>query len=221
MSKFLGPIHYWLFNKITLYESLESDIIDTIENKLNISLSDITEELNSKIGAPIQNKSLEELIDTNNIHGWLQNKITIAETRQASLITFVVNKYGDKGINIIQNCYKQQAKASGKDAKTNYNLDSAPAIYKALNNYILDGMPCDNVNNITVNEDNKLEWRVLNCLHKDYWINVNGDLDILYELRKIWISHFIQSANSNYEYNFRVEDMDNRKVLIHEIAKTA
>lgn len=220
MSKFLGPIHHWLFNKITLYESVESDIIEKIEKKLNISLSDITYELQSKIGAKIPKKPLEELIDTNNIHGWLQNKITLAETRQAALITFVVNKYGKEGISIIKDCYKNQAIESGKNAKSNYDVTSAPNIYKVLNNYILDGMPCDTVNNITVNENNKLEWRVLNCLHKEYWINVSGDLDILYELRKIWITHFIQSANPNYEYNFNIANLDNSKVLIHEIVKT-
>jgi hypothetical protein len=220
MSKFLGPIHYWLFNKIFLYENLESDIIESIEQKLNISLWDITKELHEKIGLPLENKPLEELIDTNNIHGWLQNKITIAETRQAALITFIVNKYGEKGMNIIKNCYKEQAVKSGKDAKSNYDVISASAIYKTLNNYILDGMPCDNVNNITVNEDTKLEWRVLNCLHKNYWINVSGNLDILYELRNTWISNFIQSVNSNYEYNFKIENMDNNKLLIHEIVKT-
>ncbi|WP_432402701.1 hypothetical protein [Wukongibacter sp. M2B1] len=220
MSRFLGPIHHWLFDKIKLYESLEFDIIDNIEKKLSISLSEITDKLKIKIGPPIGDKSLEELIDTNNIHGWLQDKITISETRQAALITFIVNKYGNEGIDIIKECYRNQAIASGQDARSKYDLGSAPLIYKALNNYILDGMPCDNVNSITLNEYNKLGWRVTNCIHKNYWLNVNGDLDTLYELRRIWISNFVSSANPSFTYNFISESMDGNRLLIHQIAKS-
>lgn len=219
MSKFLGPIHHWLFDKIKLYENLESDIIEKVEERLNISLSDINTKLENKIGHKVPNRPLEELIDTNNIHGWLQNKISIAETRQAALITYIVDEYGEEGRNIIKECYRNQALKCGKDAKSQYDIGSAQAIYKALNNYILDGMPCDNVNNITVNEDNRLEWKVSNCLHKNYWDSVDGNLDILYELRKIWIAHFIESANPNYKYYFNIENMGNNKILIHEIKK--
>lgn len=220
MSRFLGPIHHWLFNKIKLYEGLESDIIKNIEEKLSADLSKITDELNSKVGAPIEDKPLEELIDTNNIHGWLQNKITIAETRQAALITFIVDKHGKEGIDITKECYKKQAIKSGEDAKSKYDLGSAPLLYKALNNYILDGMPCDNVNNVTINEGNKLEWRVTNCLHKSYWLDVNGDLDTLYELRKVWISNFVSSANPSFTYNFISEGMDGNRLLIHQLTKS-
>ncbi|WP_432666158.1 hypothetical protein R9X47_07540 [Wukongibacter baidiensis] len=220
MSRFLGPIHHWLFNKIKLYEGLESDIIEKAEGKLSVNLSQITEELKNKVGAPIEDKPLEELIDTNNIHGWLQNKITIAETRQAALITFIVDKHGKEGIDIVKECYKSQAIESGEDAKSKYDLDSAPLLYKALNNYILDGMPCDNVNNITINEDNKLEWKVTNCLHKNYWLDVNGDLDTLYELRKVWISNFVSSANPSFTYNFISEGGDGNRLLIHQITKS-
>lgn len=219
MSRFLGPIHHWLFNKITLYEKLESDIIKNVEEKFGVNLTAITDELQSKIGSPIESKPLEELIDTNNIHGWLQNKITIAETRQAAFITYIVNKYDKESISIISECYKNQAIKSGEDAKSKYDVNSAPALYKALNNYILDGMPCDNVNNITINEENVLEWKVSNCLHKNYWQNVNGDLNLLYELREVWISNFVKSANTNFTYNHENVNMDGNRLLTHQIAK--
>jgi len=221
MSKFLGPIHHWLFNKIKLYERLESDIIEKVKEKLNSNLSEVTDELQSKIGPQLEDKPLEELIDTNNIHGWLQNKISIAETRQAALITYIVNEYNKEGMNIIKECYKNQAVKSGEDAKSTYDTSSAAAIYKALNNYILDGMPCDNVNNITVNEENMLEWRVTNCLHKNYWFSVNGNLDILYELRKIWISYFVKASNPDFIYSFKSENVDGNTLLINQIVKTA
>jgi hypothetical protein len=219
MSRFLGPIHHWLFNKIKLYEELESQIIDNVQRELDTNISDMVSNLENKIGSPIPDRPLEELIDTSNIHGWLQNKITIAETRQAALITNIIDKFGEKGLNVIKETYKDQATKSGKDAKVNYDVSTPALLYKTLNNYILDGMPCDNVNNVTINEENKLQWQVVNCLHKGYWENVNGDINVLYELREIWISNFIKNANPEFTYSFKIQDINGQKVLVHEINK--
>ena len=219
MSRFLGPIHYWLFNKIKLYEELEAQIINNIHGQLDLEITVESENFNQKIGNPIPHKPLEELIDTNDIHGWLQNKISVAETRQAAIITHIINKYENKGMELIKEAYKQHGVDCGKDAQAQYDVTSAPELYKALNNFILDGMPCDNVNNITINQEDRLQWKVLNCLHKGYWMNVNGDIDVLYELREIWISNFISNANPSFAYTFNIVEMNDRSVLVHEIKK--
>ncbi len=219
MSRFLGPIHLWLFNKIKLYEDLEANIIKEVQDKIDSNIIQTVGELNNKIGSPIPNKPLEDLIDTNNIHGWLQDKITVAETRQAALITYIVNKYKNKGLEIVKKEYEKQGDECGKNAKNEYDVETAPQLYKALNNYVLDGMPCDNVNNITLNEENKLQWQVFSCLHKGYWKNVEGDINVLYELRKVWISRFIHSANPSLSYSFEIKDVNGEKALIHEIKK--
>ncbi|SHJ69242.1 hypothetical protein [Tepidibacter formicigenes] len=219
MSRFLGAIHHWLFNKIRLYEELEFKIIENIERDMNTDISNMVSEIRDKIGNPIENKPLEELIDTNNIHGWLQSKITIAETRQAALITEIISKFKEEGLNVVRESYKNQAIECGKDAKSNYDVSTASSLYKTLNNYILDGMPCDNVNNITIDEENMLQWKVLKCLHKGYWNNVNGDINVLYELRTIWITNFIENANEEYKYSFKIEDINGQEVLVHEIKK--
>jgi len=217
MSRFLGPIHHWLYNKIKLYEELETEIIKNIEGELNTNLKELVEELTGKIGEPIPDKPLEELIDTNNIHGWLQGRINIAETRQAALITELINRFQDKALDVIKKTYEEQGRNCGKDAAYNYDVSTAQLLYKALNNYILDGMPCDNVNNITLNEEDRLQWKVHKCLHKGYWINVGGDTNVLYELRKIWTISFIENANSSFEYRFFIDDKE--KILVHEIIK--
>lgn len=219
MSRFLGPIHLWLFNKIKLYEELESKIIKDIYDKVDPKIKEAAEDFNRRVGAPLPDKALEDLIDTNNIHGWLQDRITIAETRQAALITHIIDQYENKGLEIVKAVYRKQGMESGNDAKTKYDVDSAPALYKALNNYILDGMPCDNVNNITINEKDILQWQVLSCLHKGYWESIKGDVNILYELRKIWISNFIRNANPSFTYSFKIKDVNGDKALIHEIKK--
>ncbi len=215
MSRFLGPIHHWLFNKIRLNEELELNIIDNVQTRLNVNINDIVSMSRTEIADPIENKELEELIDTDNIHGWLQEKITLVETRQAYVIKAIVDKFGDKGVDIIKETYKEQAIKCAEDAKLNSDVSSPAAIYKSLNNYILDGMPCDNVNNMTANEEDRLEWKVERCLHRGYWEKVGASTELLYELRKIWIENFVESSNENYRYEFNIED----GMMVHQIKR--
>ncbi|WP_099188979.1 hypothetical protein [Tepidibacter mesophilus] len=215
MSRFLGPIHHWLFNKIKSNEELELNIIDNVQTKLNVNIDDIVTDSRTKIADIMEDKNLEEIIDTDNIHGWLQDKITLVETRQAYVIKNIVDKFKDKGFDVIKETYKNQAIKCAEDAKLNSDVSSPEAIYKSLNNYILDGMPCDNVNNITVTEEDRLEWKVGRCLHKGYWEKVGASTDLLYELRKIWVGNFVQNANEDYRYEFKIED----GIMVHEIKR--
>ncbi|WFD11165.1 hypothetical protein [Tepidibacter hydrothermalis] len=213
MSRFLGPIHHWLFNKIRSNEELELNIIDNVQTRLNVNIDDIVSASRTQIGDIMEDKNLEEIIDTDNIHGWLQEKITLVETRQAYIIKNIVDKFEDKGLDIIKETYKDQAIKCANDAKLNSDVSSPEDIYKALNNYILDGMPCDNVNNMTANEEDRLEWKVARCLHKGYWEKVGASTEVLYELRKIWIENFVQNVNEDYKYEFKIED----GIMVHEI----
>ena len=75
MSMFLGPIHYWLYNKINNQEKLTAAIASEASKKGWISdAAAYTKEL----------PAIESVIDESNIHGWLQLQITDAETRYAS-----------------------------------------------------------------------------------------------------------------------------------------
>jgi len=79
MSKFLAPVHSWLFNKIKLYENLEKDIINNFKVDSNMNINNILDLLDSNFEKPLGDAPLEEIIDVSNIHGWLQNRIKIAK----------------------------------------------------------------------------------------------------------------------------------------------
>lgn len=201
MSKFLAPIHTWLFNKINLYEELEATLVKSYTEKYGEAAEKIYIEAKDSFGHPLEAKPIEELIDVSNIHGWLQNKISIAETRQAALITKLYNIYGEEVKNIATKLYSDQGSQCGKDAKQKYEVNGAAEIYQALNNYILEGMPCDRVNSITESSDDKLEWKNEMCLHKGYWDSVQGDISLFYQLRDTWIKAFVENTNSQFDYN--------------------
>jgi hypothetical protein len=201
MSKFLAPIHTWLFNKINLYEELESTLVKAYAEKYGEDAKGIYTEVKDSFGYPLEAKPIEELIDVTNIHGWLQNKISIAETRQAALITRLHSTYGEEVKNIAINLYSEQGSECGKDAKQKYEVNNAPEIYQALNNYILEGMPCDRANVITENSGDKVEWKNEMCLHIGYWESVQGNIALFYELRDSWIKSFVENVNNNFTYN--------------------
>ena len=209
MSLFLGKIHYWLFNKIVWFENLEEEIIKLAKEE-GINTSELVNELNSKYGEKLPNLPLEEMIDTSNIHGWLQDKIHSAEYRLASLTNKVLEK--NDGREKLEELYKRQGLVAASEAiENNKTVSDAFSIFNAINDYVLDGMPCDRVNEIVSNEEDKLVWKRRLCVHKEIWDAVGGNVDVFYDLRNTWIKTFVATVNSNYEYkilgdnNFSIE----------------
>lgn len=214
MSRFLAPIHTWLFNKIKLYEALEKDVINSFTG-----IDDILKDIDAQFQPPLDDSPIEDVIDATNIHGWLQNRIAVAETRQAYLITRLLEKFGHEGFKVIEKAYDAQGTTSGEDAKEKYDVATPNDLYKVLNNYILQGMPCDNANSITRNEDDIVEWITVTDLHGDYWERVNGDAANFYELRKAWISSFVEAANPNFKYSFEVKYLNEVKRYLNNIVR--
>ena len=202
MSAFLGPIHHWLFKKIVLFEDLEKNIVSSISNEYDKKkVKEITTRLQDQYGDFIPQQPLEELIDTDNIHGWLQSKISIAEIRQAATIREFIDVFGMDIVAKIKDVYKEQGMALGKELASNGSISNAMDLYKELNNFLLEGMPCDNVNNVVSSSDEEVKWQITQCLHRPYWDQVDMNANIMYNLRFTWIQNFIENANPNYTYD--------------------
>ena len=200
MSLFLGKIHYWLFNKIVWFEDLEEEIIKLAKEE-GLDVDNLSKEINSIYGERLPKVPLEEMIDTSNIHGWLQDKIHRAEYRLATWTVKLIEKEGSK--EKLEELYKKQGIKAGKEAlEEGKNLNNAIDIFNAMNDYILDGMPCDRVNEVIEKEENKVLWKRMLCVHKDIWDKVGGDVELFYELRNLWVESFVKEVNSKYKYNF-------------------
>ena len=200
MSLFLGKIHYWLFNKIVWFEDLEEEIIGLAKNE-GLDIDTLSKEINNKYGERLPKLPLEDMIDTSNIHGWLQDKIHSAEYRLATWTVKILEK--ENGKEKLEDLYINQGlKAADEIIKSGRELNNAVDIYNAVNDYILDGMPCDRVNEVLLQEENKVLWKRRLCVHKNLWDAVGGDVNLFYNLRDLWISSFVNKVNSNYKYSF-------------------
>jgi len=202
MSQFLAPIHQWLFKKIKIMESIEKAIIQTEFNEQEQTA--VMSELAERTGEYLNNVPLADLIDHDNIHMWLQNKITMVESRQSFLIKDLLAKDSDVLTNV-RKVYSNFGKQLGAEAASEKPQD-ADKLFQLLNNYILEGMPCDRVNVVTDKSESNLDWRTERCVHADNWVKGGTDVEVYYQLRASFTEEFIKAANSAFEYNFKLVD---------------
>ncbi|NME83936.1 hypothetical protein [Clostridium sp. SM-530-WT-3G] len=199
MSLFLGKIHYWLFNKILWFEGLEKEMINLAKD-LGLDVQKIQSEIETRYEPMLPEKPLEELIDQGNIHGWLQNAINNAEGRMAAW-TKVILSENPENITKIENIYIEQGiKAAKEVIETCGQINSAKEIYMKINDYILDGMPCDRVDEVIDANEECTTWRKTICVHKDIWEREGVSVEQFYKLRDLWIEAFVNKINSNFQY---------------------
>ncbi len=193
MSAFLGPIHYWLYNKIRLQQEIINELYRLGEGN-NIPLKS---EAESRFGV-IEDKPLEEMIDQGNIHGWLQERVSQVEYKYAFVVTALANKLPDAIHTLKSSLYnagKEQAKAidhSSEKLKAN-------ELFKLITDLLLDGMPCDHANRILSQNDYDITWTRNLCVHAPYWDDLEGDISIYYELRESWLMGFIGTFGYSLE----------------------
>lgn len=206
MSAFLGKIHYWLYNKIQLHEELIDNIALLCSSKGN-DISNIVIESIEKFG-PRAEGALEEQIDHGNIHGWLQERISSVESRLAYIVTKTIEEDILNKLEIANIFYE-----NGKNTMINNHLSnpSIEEIYNSIYDYMLEGMPCDRVNEVLENNENKIVWNLKNDIHKKYWDAVLGDIKNFNEFRASWIEGFL--SNTNYIYSkleFGINQIESR-----------
>jgi hypothetical protein len=200
MSAFLGPIHYWLYNKIQQQQAIVNELY-SLGAQYDLSLE---EECNQQFGVFL-NKPLEEMIDHGNIHGWLQEKVSQVEYKYAYCVTALLNHEPE----IFQKLKSILAEKGAQLGRSLQNTDrNAPFLFKVITDNLLDGMPCDHANSIVEQQENELLWKRNVCVHQIYWDEVGGDISVYYELRDSWMEGLAK------EYGFTISKVDTSTYLI-------
>ncbi|MHB8128467.1 MAG: hypothetical protein ACYDEX_05680 [Mobilitalea sp.] len=190
MSAFLGPIHYWLYNKIQLQQAIVDDIY-ALGEQYALSLG---EACDNNFGA-FENKPLEEMIDQGNIHGWLQERVSQVEYKYAYAVTTLLNK-NQEAKDQMKSILFNNGTGLAKTLKE--NPLNATEVYKAITDNLLDGMPCDHANRLLEQNENEATWARTICVHSQYWDAASGDISIYYELRDTWIDGLVQELGFTF-----------------------
>lgn len=218
MSAFLGHIHYWLYNKIRRVVERENLIYSKAETTFGSSMEEIRQQVWQTYGEPLPEVDLAEIIDQSNIHGWLQRQINVAETRESAFIKELLDLHSEKGKEIVNESFAEHGGICGKHALETgkYKADVASGIYQALNDYLLNGMPCDQGDMLVVNEADKLVWEGEVCLQEGNWKRVGIDAKLMKMFYQKWIEGFVAAINSHFIYRQTADTLKGESVNRHE-----
>lgn len=190
MSAFLGPIHYWLFSKVQHQEEFTTDLLKAVLP--NSEQPELQSAMASTCGK-VETRPLDDCIDAGNIHGWLLEQVSIAESRFA----FLVTKLLQSGRSDLEQLEQAAFLAGTKHAII---AEDAQTVYQELNDILLDGMPCDQVNEVVSQTPEQVVWRQTQCLHRGYWESMGSDVSVYNILRGKWISGMLKSSNLDYHF---------------------
>lgn len=199
MSAFLGHIHHWLYRKIQLVNEREN----TLFEKAQEQCGELAEELRSQVwqsyGTPLPDAPLAELIDQSNIHGWLQRQINLAQSREAGFIKELLDICGEAH-SWMETCYREHGERCGKDALQTgkYDTQTASGILKALDDYRLNGMPCDQNDEILTEEENQILWQSNVILAEVNWKRVGVSTKVMQVFDLAWLDGFVRSINTDF-----------------------
>lgn len=202
MSGFLGPIHIWLYNKIKFQDGLTKLFISLADEK-SYSVESLKEI--DKLCGSLQEGELVDLIDGTNIHGWLQERLSLVETRLA----YTVGEILKGGAGRIEELCKT-AFEYGRKSAADKNITPAGG-YEYLDNVLLNGMPCDRVNIITSQDDTSISWEQYEDIHRPYWEMLSVDVDNYYRIRQAVIGGIFEDTyikfnvlkNQNYRLEYK------------------
>ncbi len=198
MSRFLAPIHQIMYNKIMLQEQLTDRILEYADR---IGQSEVRAAVAGKYGEA-DRRPLEESIDLQNIHGWLESRIGGAERRYACAVTLLLAGHPER-LGQLQ----EQVRVFGAEHPAEEGISAGQALdYFNLN--LLNGMPCDRVIEVCGSDAQKVVYRELIDKHSDFWTEAGGDGENYYILRTALVSGMLGSAfeyvkNDNDEYEIR------------------
>ncbi|MEY8353606.1 hypothetical protein AALB39_09655 [Lachnospiraceae bacterium 54-53] len=202
MSAFLGPIHTWLYNKIKFQDAMADAVLDLSGEKEYIR--DLREKTAGRYGE-LGKGQLEDLIETDNIHGWLQEKVSLVENRLAYAVTALVSR-DPESLSSVKEAIFQLGKKNSMDQDV-----TAGKAYEHLENTLLNGMPCDRVNEVVRETEDGLVWQQTQDIHAASWALVQGDPKHYYALREALIKgmlddtgiEFIQTGDQVFELRRR------------------
>lgn len=192
MSAFLGPIHFWLYRKIQLQQDIVVDM-STLGEKVGIHLEEI---LNEKYGVS-ERRPLEQVINTDNIHGWLQTQVSQVEYKLAESVKALL-ACDENIMKQLEASFYKNGEVVGIQLAQSEGL-TLGMIYKGISDSLLDGMPCDHAIRVISESENELVWQRMACMHEKYWQEVGIDIRYYYSLRESWLKGLAEAVGVTFE----------------------
>ncbi|PKM64132.1 MAG: hypothetical protein CVU96_04385 [Firmicutes bacterium HGW-Firmicutes-20] len=190
MAEKFAEIHGWMFNKIKLQNQFSDEILKRITNQDQATyIKNHLEEF-----FPFPNGNLEEIIDHENIHQWLEKHLVLTDRKLAWMVNEV--KGNPLSLESLEEIFFKLGK-NHRDMLQPVWLKPS-YVYRTLTDALTEGMPCDKANQVISHDENHLLWEVGNCMHTKSWQNENADIEDFYKLRDSWIQGLLNDSEFTY-----------------------
>lgn len=173
------------FEKIVLLSNMALDIAAFGESQ---GIFNLVERLDLTCGA-LPSDQYEQVIDQGAPEPFLELYTRMAEHRFAFAVTELL-KLNPAYMTALENYCRDKGKTL-KAAK----LSTVEAAYELINTSVLDGMPWDDVKNVTVVETNRIVWKKLKETHQEAWQKAGGNLEIYYQLQNCFIQGLLDGSS--------------------------
>lgn len=179
MSRFLSAIHYFMYNKIQYLDWINRDLLEKFD------LKEKREEVLRYAGS-LEEGNLEDIINLENIHGWINQNISIVELGLAKTVDLILEK---NNLDDIKTYFYKLGLEEGK------KIEKPIQVFEKLNERFLDGMPCDRALELLKEDEDGIVWRENLEIHSKFW----KDKGVIYrELRNNFVKGLCKSCNLNY-----------------------
>lgn len=196
MKEKLAPIHFVQYQRIHLQEQMESFLAEKFQ------LEDKLAELETLYGVRSAEVNLSEQIDHDNIHGWLEGHLIANEKRLSQLIAEIL-KQNDP--STLHHTYEEFGENLGKSVQHTVSISNGQELYQFLQSVILDGMPCDKVNQLMGSDDQQLVFSSTKDVHAPYYSDAGLDPALYHELRSHFMAGLLHTLDSG-KYSYTVEN---------------
>jgi len=195
VSAFLGPIHYWLFNKIQFMEERSFAIASYLkENGSKEAASQKMDEYGEKLAGA----DLGQILGNNSIHNFLYSLISKVEIFEAGLVELATDEKFAEILKVATGHGKQtgQKLVQHKGAKP-ANLEE---LYQHVADTQLEGMPCDPGAEVHLVDEHTLAYNHTACNHIPNWEYTGCPNKKMCQLHNAWLGGFISGLNEAASY---------------------
>lgn len=200
MSSILGPIHHWLYNKVKVLEGMVSQVLVLAKEQ---GWEDHLEaELDKEVGK-FAFVALEDVIDVDNIHGWLQDLIELEERRFAFVVMRLLKEDEERLADMQGKLFAHGNEIQVAEGST------AVDVMSNIDGLLLNGMPCDAVIQLLVKSDSLVETVTTQKIHEEFWLAQGGTNEIYDTLIESYIKGILNGSEFIFERNG-----SNRKVFL-------
>jgi len=195
VSAFLGPIHYWLFNKIQFMEERSFAVASYLQEN---GSKDAASQKVTEYGERLAGADLGQILGNNSIHNFLYGLISKVEIFEAGLMDLVSEDHIADVMKVVEEHGRSIGKklVEHKGAKPS-NLQE---LYQHVSDTQLEGMPCDPTAEVKLLDEHNMAYNHSTCNHIPNWEYTSCSNKTMCQLHNAWLGGFISGLNEAASY---------------------